>query len=147
MEVAFYQLMSSPLEQALPRLVEKIHTMGLRCQILCDTQEFLEHINQRLWTFASASFIPHGFQGDPLKHPVWLTLETHNQNNAEVIAVTNGSLIDTGEFKRCVDLFSGHDPQALEAAQKRYMYYVAQGFPVSYWQQDARGTWQKRTTL
>ena len=141
MEVAFYHLTVTPLEKALPKLVEKIYLNGLRTLIVCDTQERMEALNSVLWTFSPTSFIPHGFVGDPLKHPVWLSLTTDNVNKAEVVIVLNGVIIPDTSFARCMDMFDGNNPTAVQSARDRYKAYRERELKLTYWKQNDKGAW------
>ena len=46
-------------------------------------------------------------------------------------------------YKRCVDLFDGRDPHAVEAARARWRAAKAQGVDLAYWKQGARG-WERQ---
>ncbi|AIK96697.1 DNA polymerase III subunit chi [Candidatus Odyssella acanthamoebae] len=141
MDVAFYHLTVTPLEKALPKLVEKIYLNGLRALIVCDSQERLETLNSVLWTFSPTSFIPHGFVGDPLRHPVWLSLSADNINKAEVVIVLNGAMIPDNGFDRCMDMFDGNNPDTVHNARDRYKSYRDRDFKLTYWKQNDKGAW------
>lgn len=141
MDVAFYHLTVTPLEKALPKLVEKIYHSGLRTLIVCDSQERMETLNSILWTFSQSAFIPHGFLGDPMRHPVWLSLSIDNVNNADIAIVLNGTMIPKGIFSRCMDMFNGNDPEAVQAARERYKSYRDMELKLTYWKQNDKGAW------
>ena len=48
------------------------------------------------------------------------------------------------EFERCLELFDGNDSAAVAAARLRWKDYSAAGHEVAYWQQDARGKWERK---
>ena len=50
---------------------------------------------------------------------------------------------DLGSFTRCVDLFDGNDPAAVEAARDRWSQAQAAGHSLTYWQQTEAG-WEKK---
>ncbi|MBW8309365.1 MAG: DNA polymerase III subunit chi [Candidatus Paracaedibacteraceae bacterium] len=141
MEVAFYHLTVTPLEKALPKLVEKIYLNGLRTLIVCDTQERMETLNSVLWTFSPTSFIPHGCVGDPLRHPVWLSLSIDNVNKAEVVIVLNGTMIPDQRFERCMDMFDGNNVDVVQNARERYKAYRDRDLKLAYWKQNDKGAW------
>lgn len=141
MEVAFYHLTVTPLEKALPKLVEKIYQSGLRALIVCDSQERMETINSVLWTFSQNAFIPHGYVGDPARHPIWLSLSSENINQADVVIVLNGTMIPKDVFSRCMDMFDGNNPDAVYAARDRYKSYRDMDLKLAYWKQNEKGAW------
>ena len=42
------------------RLTEKAHRRGHRIFINCENEEQARHLDEQLWTFRPASFVPHG---------------------------------------------------------------------------------------
>lgn len=145
-DIGFYHLATSPLERALPRLLEKILEGGKRAVILCATQERLDFLNASLWTMGKISFIPHGSAQDgfPEDQPIWLTLQDENPNGADFLIQIEG--VDSpalGTYKRCLDLFDGADDNAVKAARERWAKYKAEGHTITYWVQNAAGGWEK----
>ncbi len=144
--IGFYHLTTSPLERALPRLLEKILEGHKRAVILCASQERLDFLNGALWTLGKASFIPHGSkkEGFPQDQPIWLTLEHENPNEAQFLIQTDGvnsPLLST--YERCLDLFDGNDEDAVVAARQRWTEYKSQDHTTTYWKQTASGGWEK----
>jgi len=147
-EVGFYHLTTSPLERALPRLLEKILESGKQAVILCATQERLDFLNGALWTLGKASFIPHGSakEGFAEDQPIWLTTQDENPNGAQFLILTDGSESSSlATYERCLDLFDGNDEDALLSARNRWKTYKDQGHTVTYWKQTEAGSWEKGT--
>ena len=63
-EIAFYQLRRTPLEKALPKLLEKVLESGRRAVVLAASEERAEALNAALWTYEQGSFLPHGTARD-----------------------------------------------------------------------------------
>ena len=145
-EIGFYHLQSTPLERALPRLLERACARGLRIVIRAASSERVEHLNALLWTYDEASFLPHGSSrdGNPANQPIWLGDRADNPNDASILFLVDGvAADDLASFTRCVDLFDGNDPAAVEAARGRWRRAQAAGHALTYWQQTAAG-WEKR---
>lgn len=145
-EVGFYHLTTSPLERALPKLLEKILEAQKRAVILCGSQERLDFLNTVLWTLGKASFIPHGSEkeGFVKDQPIWLTLKDENPNEAQFLIQTDG--VDSpslSSFERCLDLFDGNDEEAIASARDRWKKYKDQGHIITYWKQSVSGGWEK----
>lgn len=146
-EVGFYHLTATPLEAALPRLLEKVLASGLRAVVLAGSPERVEALNGQLWTFNPGSFLPHGSatDGNAADQPIWLTDKDENPNQAGVLVLTEGVNSEhIGDFARCLDLFDGADPDAVAAARTRWTDYKGRGFAVTYWQQTSGGGWEKK---
>jgi DNA polymerase-3 subunit chi len=150
MDVAFYQLLKTPLERALPKLVEKVYLSGFRILIVCESREKMELLNTVLWTFSTSAFLPHGHQGDsqqdPRRHPIWLSVAPENVNDASVIIVTSGQLIPenlTSSYEKCLDIFDGNDTSITRQARERYLQYKKRGSSMTFWKQDREGNWEK----
>src|ERR1700719_3089289 len=122
-EVGFYHLLSTPLERALPRLLERALAQGYRVVIRAASPERVDHLNALLWTYGEASFLPHGSarDGNPAAQPIWLTDRDENPNEATMLVLTDGvEAVDLAQFARCADLFDGNDKAAVEAARTRW---------------------------
>jgi len=145
-EIGFYHLMSTPLERALPRLLERARAQDLRIVVRAGSAERVEHLNSLLWTYDEASFLAHGAQrdGNAEAQPIFLSHRDDNPNGATVLFLVDGvEAADLGDFARCLDLFDGSDPDAVEAARGRWRSAHAAGHTLTYWQQTAAG-WEKK---
>ena len=146
-EIRFYHLTRMPLERALPALLERALSAGMRSVVIAGSEERVEALNQLLWTYEERSFLPHGSKRDgrPERQPVWLTTEDENPNGATCLVLTDGAVSNrVGEYQRCLDLFDGQDPAAVEAARARWKAWKDAGHQLSYWQQDESGRWQQK---
>jgi DNA polymerase-3 subunit chi len=146
-EVGFYHLTASPLEAALPRLLEKVLAGGYKAVVMAGSRERVEALNAQLWTYNPGSFLPHGSasDGNAAEQPIWLTDKDENPNQANVLVLTEGvRSAHIAEFVRCLDLFDGADAEAVARARERWTECRANGLTVTYWQQTAAGGWEKK---
>jgi DNA polymerase-3 subunit chi len=146
-EIGFYHLLSTPLERALPRLLERALKEGYRVVLRAASPERVEHLNALLWTYDDASFLPHGSarDGNPAAQPVYLTDREENPNGASMVVLVDG--VAAGElsgFARCADLFDGNDEAAVAAARERWRQAREAGHTLSYWRQTASG-WERNS--
>jgi DNA polymerase III subunit chi len=145
-EVGFYHLLSTSLERALPRLLERALGQGHRAVVRAGSPERVEQLNALLWTYDEASFLPHGAarDGNPAAHPVWLSDRLENPNGATILFLVDG--VEAGDlagYARCIDLFDGNDPDAVAAARDRWRAAAAASHTLTYWQQTEKG-WEKK---
>ncbi|MEO5337063.1 MAG: DNA polymerase III subunit chi [Magnetospirillum sp. WYHS-4] len=145
--VAFYHLKRWPLEQALPKLLEKTLASGKRGLVMAGSPERVEALNTLLWTYDPDSWLPHGGikDGSPQAQPIWLTCEDENPNGATYLFLTDGADSPrVGEFERCFDLFDGNDEETVLSARERWKACKAAGHDLTYWQQTESGGWEKK---
>lgn len=145
-EVGFYHLTRSPLEDALPRLLEKAYAAGQRALVRVGGEERVEALNRTLWTYEAGSFLPHGGPGEgyPGSQPIYLTAGAENPNGARLLVLVDGAQApDLAAFDRCLDLFDGGDPEAVARARVRWRSAAEGGHACIYWQQNERGGWSK----
>lgn len=145
-EIGFYHLLATPLERALPRLLERAISQGYRIVVRAGSTERVEHLNALLWTFDDASFLPHGAarDGNAASQPIWLTERVENPNGATMLVLVDGVEADDLEgFARCADMFDGNDRAAVEAARQRWRRARDAGHTLTYWQQTPSG-WEKK---
>lgn len=145
--IGFYHLQRSTLEQALPQILEKALAAGHRVVVMAGSPERVAALDDLLWTYDPASWLPHGAarDGDPALQPVWITDVEENPNGADVLVLTDGvaaSRIDS--FARCLDLFDGNDPAAVQAARRRWTELRDGGLELTYFQQSERGGWVEK---
>jgi DNA polymerase III subunit chi len=147
-ELLFYHLQHQPLEKVLPALLEKSLERGWRVVVQAASEERVEALDAHLWTFRDDSFLPHGMWRDAeaSQHPILLTLNDDNPNNANVRFLLDGAPVpaDAAAYERIVLIFDGDDPEAVASARTRWSEAKANGFDVTYWQSDESGRWQRK---
>jgi DNA polymerase III subunit chi len=151
MEIWFYHLQSQPLERALPALLERALGQGWRAVVQATSEERLEALDELLWTYADANFLAHGRarDGDADMQPVYLTCGDENPNGARLRLFVDGAdlvanLAPDAAYERAILLFDGNDPDQLDGARVQWKALKAGGFTLTYWQQNARGGWEKK---
>ncbi len=146
-EVFFYHLQGRPLEAALPQLLEKCRERGWRCVVQASSPERIDALDQLLWTYDDASFLPHGTdrQPEPARQPILLTTGDANPNGAQVrFFIERSSAPDLAGYTRVIHLFDGADPDEIDHARAQWRAAKAAGHAVAYWQQTPEGRWVQR---
>lgn len=146
-DIAFYHLERSTLEEALPKLLEKTLATGKRALVLAGSENRVEALTDRLWTYDQDSWLPHGSikDGNPSEQPIWLSVNDSNLNGATFLFLTDGAVsAEVESYERCFELFDGNDESAVNAARERWTSYKDAGHQLTYWQQNARGGWEKK---
>ena len=138
-EVWFYHLQTRPLEEALPRLLERSLERDWHVVVQTTDPQRIEALDQSLWTFRDDAFLPHGREGDAL------------QAHDPIILATSAMLIDRAplpedatSYERIVLMFDGQDEASLVDARAQWGKAKKMGLDVTYWQQDDNGAWGKR---
>lgn len=147
-EIWFYHLQSRPLEQVLPTLLERSLARGWKVVVQCSSRERLGSLDDRLWTYADDSFLPHAAAGEPdaAGNPIVLTTDADNPNAAQVRFCVDGVRIPDAldAYERVILMFDGDDPEALASAREDWKKLRARGVAATYWQQDDTGRWEKK---
>lgn len=145
--VDFYHLTRWPLDRALPPLLQKVLENGHRAVVLVATAGRVAELDNVLWTFDDAAWLPHGPADGPhpADQPILLTDAVIDvPNRADVLVRADGADgYEVARFSRTLDLFDGTDPAAVEAARARYRAARDAGHTLVYWQQAAAGGWQQ----
>lgn len=145
-EVSFYHLTQTPLEKALPVLMEKVLASGKRGLVLVKEEAKLKTLDNVLWTYSSPKFLPHGTakDGQAEKQPIFLTQKEENPNKAEMLVLVDGQEpAFFSEFSRVLDIFDGRDETQLAAARVRWSKYKQQGLKTKYFRQNEKGAWEE----
>jgi DNA polymerase III subunit chi len=146
-EIRFYHLERRRVDEALPTLLERALDEGRRVLVRASSDEMVAALNERLWTYDDASFLPHGAagDGDPMTQPVFLTAELENANAATVLVRLSGA--ETGDaddaFDLVVLLFDGRDEAALAQARGEWRRLKDLGRAISYWREGDEGGWER----
>jgi DNA polymerase III subunit chi len=146
-EVWFFHLERQPLDAALPSLVEKTLEKGWRAVVQTAVPGRIEAIDALLWTYKPESFLAHGTKTDSnaAAQPVYLTDGPENPNGAACRFLIEGADIDDiSGYTRLVYLFDGNEEAAVARARQQWKAAKAKGAGVTYWQQNAKGGWEKK---
>ena len=146
-EISFYHLLHTPLERALPKLMEKVLQSGARAVIRTGSAERAEALSGVLWSYDQGSFLPHGTarDGNEDRQPIWITPDDENPNAADILVLTDGAPAgDIRAWRRCLEMFDGRDETAVTEARRRWSDYKGADHDLTYWQQTERGGWEKQ---
>jgi DNA polymerase-3 subunit chi len=147
MEVYFYHLERQSLDDALPKLLELSLARGWRAVVQAASEERVEALNTRLWTYRQDSFLPHGTAGEgrSAEHPIYLTTGDDNPNGAQIRFLVDGAVLaDTSSYVRVAYVFDGGDTEAVVRAREAWQAAKTRGDAVSYWQQEPDGSWHQK---
>lgn len=145
-EIGFYHLTVTPLDRALPKLLERTLQARERAVVLAASEERVQALNGLLWAYDDRSWLPHGSARDgyAADQPIWLACGEENPNGARFLFLTDGAeCSDLASWARVFDLFDGHDDAAVTAARRRWKTARDAGHDLTYWRQTERGGWEK----
>ena len=146
-EVRFHHLERRRVDQALPGLLELAMQEGRRVVVRASSDEMVAALNERLWTYDDASFLPHGAagDGDPMTQPIFLTSEADNPNAATMLVRLSGAEASQADdaFDLIVLMFDGRDEAALAQARGEWRRLKDQERAISYWRETDEGGWER----
>lgn len=145
--IAFYHLALYPLEHALPQLLTKVLRNGHRAVVMAGSAERVAYLDNLLWTWDPAVWLPHGavHDDDAVLQPIFITDTDENPNGAGVLVLLDGMVsTQIACFTRCLILFDGRDEEALKTARLQWKQWKSAGFELIYYQQDPNGKWNEK---
>ena len=146
-EYRFHHLERRRVDQALPDLLERALEEGRRAVVRVSSEEMVAALNDRLWTYDDASFLPHGSEGDGEEdsHPVFLTTRTENPSGATLLVRLSGAGASPEDevFSEIVLLFDGRDQEAVAEARAQWKRLKNEGRVLSYWREADDGGWER----
>ena len=147
-EVYFYHLTRSPLEQAIPDLLEKVRANNWRALVRGTDPHRLKNLDTTLWQYREETFLPHGLAGGPhdADQPILLTTTSENTNRADILLLTHQAQTDPSEvaaYKRVCLMFDGNNDAELTQARRDWKSLTDAGIPAQYWAQED-GRWTKK---
>jgi DNA polymerase III subunit chi len=148
--VSFYHLTKTTLEAFLPSLLDKILKSGGRVVMESPIHERLSFLSSHLWTYNPVSFLPHGCEGEDdfeKDQPIWLNTSGKNVNKAtHLIVLDSAQPEDETTFQNIIEVFNGHDDEAVAFARSQWMSYKNKNYTLVYYKQDEEGKWTEKRT-
>ena len=148
MEVLFYHLTRSRLEDTLPDLLERCLARDWRAVVQAGNAARVAALDTLLWCYRDDSFLPHGVT-EPERQPVFLTSQSGNSTGAEVLMLVDGARFDpaaAGRAQRVCVVFNGQDDSAVSDAREDWKRVQAAELKGTYWAQGDRGWEAKAST-
>ena len=145
-DIQFYHLLSTSLERALPKLLEKALAGEFRVLVRVESEARGEQLNTELWTYNPNNFLPHGTAKDGFaeEQPIYITAGQENPNNANLLVITDGSKPESfNGFTRMLDIFDGANDDSVTKARARWSQYKNEGHNLTYIKQTSAGGWEK----
>lgn len=145
-EIRFYHLQRTPLENALPQILEKALAAGHRVQVMVPGPEEKKLLDASLWTYRDESFLPHGTDADaqPDAHPVLITDQAGRREGYGMLVLAFGCVHDPEGFDLCCEMLNGAAQDEVAAARGRWATYKEKSYDVTYWAQDEQGRWARK---
>ncbi|MCJ8159878.1 DNA polymerase III subunit chi [Sphingomonas sp. LaA6.9] len=144
MQVDFYQLEARPVEQALPRIAERLLDAGARLLVVADDEAMVERLDAALWAYREDAFLPHAIAGRDVDavQPVLLSPAVDAANGARNIALADGLWRDEAlDFDRVFYLFDGETVDGARAAWRALG--GREAMERRFWKQDEHGKWSQ----
>jgi DNA polymerase IIIc chi subunit len=143
LSVTFYGVVD-PFEKHLSKLVAKVYSAKKRCHIICRDNDQMKIISKSLWTSIQKEFLPNGFDAneDPLLYPIWLSMDSSNKNNSDVVISVNEEVIkNTNDYSKIIDFYTLKDNKG---KSKNRIYEYSKNFnDIASWTIDESLKWQK----
>jgi len=116
------------------RLLEKAYRKKHRVFVYCEDKISAEHLDELLWSFKDASFIPHNLQGEGPEPPPPIQIgytATQNPIGYQDILLNLANTIPEfhQQFKRIFEIVT-EDEHTKITRRKHYQAYRQQGFSV-----------------
>ena len=145
MQVDFYQLGRTPLEQVIASISQRLLSDGKRLLIVAEDEGLLGRLDRMLWDQGPTSFLPHSPSGgtDDSRQPVLLSSGTDAPNLARNMLIADGQWREAAlTYDRAFYLFDG---ATLEDARLAWKLLAGrEGVERHYWAQDERGKWVEK---
>ena len=149
-EYWFYHLEASALEDVLPGLLEKVRERGWTALVKLGgaSEQRLAELDQYLWTFKDASFLPHGRDDQPLadEQPILLSATTDAAGGKDCVLLIDGAEVaDMTGVTRAIVMINGRNSDDVTRERMRWKQLSDRDASLAYFQQDERGSWVKKT--
>ena len=145
MQVDFYQLGETPLEQVIAPIAEKVLAQDAHLLIVAEDETLLARLDRQLWDRGPASFMPHGLAGgaDDARQPILLSTSPDAPNLARNMLIADGQWREAAlGYDRAFYLF---DNDALPDARLAWKLLSGrEGVDRRFWARDEAGRWVEK---
>ncbi len=150
MRFDFYSLSRWSLEDAIPRILDKIIEKDNRALILTSSEEEAEELCESLWSTSINKWLGHGTikDGNPLDQRVFITNEIGNANKSNVLILTDFFYDEKiFSYERCISIFSRDNSQAINFSQEISNKKNGCNVELHFWRQKSDGKWIEEISL
>ena len=144
MLVDFYQIGSTPPEQVIASIADKLLAQDGRLIIVAEEEGLLARLDRMLWDQGATTFLPHAIAGgsDDARQPILLTTSPDAPNLARNMLIADGQWREAAlAYDRVFYLF---DDATLEGARLAWKLLAGrEGVERRYWAQEV-GKWVKK---
>ena len=145
MQVDFYQLGSTPLEQVIASIAQRLLGDDRRLLVVAEDEGLLSRLDRMLWDIGATGFLPHAPSGgsDDARQPILLSTSPDAPNLARNMLIADGVWRDAAlAFERSFYLF---DAATLEGARLAWKLLSGrEGVERRYWAQEG-GKWVQKS--
>jgi DNA polymerase-3 subunit chi len=145
MQVDFYQLGQTPLEQVVASLAEKLLASDSRLLIVAEDETLLARLDRLLWDRGATAFVPHALAGgaDDARQPILLSTSPDAPNLARNLLIADGQWREAAlGYDRAFYLF---DNDALPDARLAWKLLSGrEGVERRFWARDDSGRWAEK---
>ena len=145
MQVDFYQLGSTPLEQVIASIAQRLLGDDRRLLVVAEDEGLLSRLDRMLWDIGPTGFLPHALSGgsDDARQPILLSTSPDAPNLARNMLIADGVWRDAAlAFERAFYLF---DAATLEGARLAWKLLSGrEGVERRYWAQEG-GKWVQKS--
>ena len=145
MQVDFYQLGSTPLEQVIASIAQRLLGDDKRLLVVAEDEGLLSRLDRMLWDIGPTGFLPHAPSGgsDDARQPILLSTSPDAPNLARNMLIADGVWRDAAlAFERAFYLF---DAATLEGARLAWKLLSGrEGVERRYWAQEG-GKWVQKS--
>jgi DNA polymerase-3 subunit chi len=145
MQVDFYQLGHTPVEQVIGSISEKLLASDSRLLIVAEDETLLARLDRMLWDRGPTAFVPHGLAGgaDDARQPILLSTSPDAPNLARNMLIADGQWREAAlGYDRAFYLF---DDDALPGARLAWKLLSGrEGVERRFWARAESGRWLER---
>ena len=144
MQVDFYHLGGTSLEQVIASLAGKLLAQDGRLLVVADDEALLARLDRLLWDQGPGSFLPHGLAGgaDDARQPILLSTSPDAPNLARNMLIADGLWREAAlGYDRAFYLF---DDESLEGARLAWKLLAGrEGVERNFWANED-GRWVQK---
>ncbi len=147
-QISFYHLSKTNLEEALPKLLEKVLETSGKAIVLCGDDSKVKIIDGLLWSVGGKRFIPHATANDnDIEHnPVFVTSKQENPIKANfLVDIKFDGSEYYKDFQRTLLIFNGSSDSELNYARAQWKKLKSENSSeLKYYLQNEKGNWEEK---
>ena len=146
-EVNIYELSKTQWQKAMPKLLEQVISRNNnKVHVLCDDENYMQELDDLLWTFEQLAFVPHATYKDKQleSNPIVLSVNDNINNKANILVITGTKIPSNLQaFEKIIIMYQNTDKIRRDMVNNHCKKFNELNIKCNFFKQNGVGSWER----